>query len=167
MRGWDRRDHVRGLLVSWGQRFQESSRQEKETKNNPERESPERGTGKWGAEGQSEQGNSDASLTAQIHTHTLRILPHRQHITHTNPRTPLPPHTVYCELHSPTAYPPSKLMANPLFKHIIQHPFPRAVETAHTHLNHSHKPSQHSYRHTAPFSKQMHTGYTGTLNSPS
>lgn len=36
-----------GLLVSWGQRLQESSRQEKETKNNPEREGLERGTGKW------------------------------------------------------------------------------------------------------------------------
>lgn len=69
-------DHVRGLLVSWGQRFQESSWQEKETKNNPERESPERGTGKWEVEGQSEQGNSDAFLRAQAwacvrrHTHT-------------------------------------------------------------------------------------------------
>lgn len=53
-------------LVSCGQRRQESSWQEKETKNNPERESPERGTGKWEGEGQSEQGNSDTSLAQAL-----------------------------------------------------------------------------------------------------
>lgn len=72
--GWGqgRTDHARGLLVSWGQRLQESSGQEKETKNNPERESPERGTGKWGAEGGLGQGNSDASLTARARAARLR-----------------------------------------------------------------------------------------------
>lgn len=64
-RGWGGRDHAQGRLVSWGQWLQESSWQEEETKNNPERESPERGTGKWGAEGPLERGNSDASLIAQ------------------------------------------------------------------------------------------------------
>lgn len=80
VRGPGRRDHVRGLLVSWGQRLQESLRQEKETKNNPERESPERGTGKWGAEGQREQGNSDAAppparACVCADTHTRRTSP--------------------------------------------------------------------------------------------
>lgn len=82
--GWGRgrTDHARGLLVSWGQRLQESSGQEKETKNNPERESPERGTGKWGAEGRLGQGNSDASLTARARAARLRTR---------RPRRPPPP----------------------------------------------------------------------------
>lgn len=93
IRGRTTRDHAKGLLVSWGQRLQESSWQEKDTKNNPERESPERGTGKWGAEGPSEQGNSDESLTAQAwacvctDAHTLHIPSYRQHITHINALT--------------------------------------------------------------------------------
>lgn len=138
-------------LVSWGQRLQESSWQEKETKNNPERESPERGTGKWGGGGPLEQGNSDASLTAQAwmcvctDAHTL---PHRQHITHINPRTPLTPRTIHCVLHSPTAYLPSKHITNTLLKHTIQHSFLIALETAHTYCVHKHLNQQTSTIHT-------------------
>lgn len=82
-----RRNQAGGLLVSWGHRLQESSRQEKETKNNPERESPERGTGKWeGEEGQAEEGNCDASLSP-------------------GPRnTVLTPHTSLSSPHSSTAH---------------------------------------------------------------
>lgn len=114
IRVWATRHHTTGFLVSWGQRLQESSWQEKDTKNNPERESPERGTGKWGAESLSEQGNSDASLTAQAwacvctDAHTLHIPPYRQHITHINPLT-LSHHTL-----SYTVYPTLLLHIHPV-----------------------------------------------------
>ena len=103
--GWGRRDRARGLLVSWGQRLQESSWQEKETKNNPERESPERGTGKWGAEGPLERGNSDAFLMAQAPLH-LGPTQHRTHTVsppstrHTRYSTPPPPHAHTQHTHS-------------------------------------------------------------------
>lgn len=111
---------MQGLLVSWGQRLQESSWQEKETKNNPERESPERGTGKWGVEGLLEQGNSDASLPAQagvcthapahtnahsiqtVGTHTYPSHPYFVHLHHTLLNRP---HSLP---HPPTAQLPTK-----------------------------------------------------------
>lgn len=68
-RGWGAEETRLGPPVSWGQRLQESSWQEKETKNNPERESPERGTGKWEGEGEPEQGNSDTSLSSGTGLH--------------------------------------------------------------------------------------------------
>lgn len=78
----------RPCLVSWGQRLQESSWQEKETKNNPERESPERGTGKWGVEGRWSREivmlPSQPRHDVRVHrsTHTAHTPTQRAHNTH-------------------------------------------------------------------------------------
>lgn len=63
-----------GLLVSWGQRLQESSWQEKETKNNPERESPgernwEMGGGRRGTQSR-ETVIHPSAQAPQTHTRT-------------------------------------------------------------------------------------------------
>lgn len=150
--GWrpGRTDHARGLLVSWGQRLQESSGQEKETKNNPERESPERGTGKWGAEGRLEQGNSDASLAAQAQPARLRTRrprrPPADGAQHTHPprtpprplcppssrRSPAPVCSEPCALSTSHSSP-----ANGTLAHARTHTLTHARH-AHTHAHHSH-----------------------------
>lgn len=166
--GWrrGRTDHARGLLVSWGQRLQESSGQEKETKNNPERESPERGTGKWGAEGRLEQGNSDASLAARARPARLRTRrprrPPADGAAYAPPRTPPRP------LHPPNSRrPPAPVCLEPCALS-TSHSSPangtHAHARAHT-LTHAHART-HMHTHSSAARRSGHRASPMSLTFP-
>lgn len=101
-----------------------------------------------GAEGPLEQGNSDASLTAQARAgaqadaHST-YAPHDS-TEHTHPCSPVS-HNALDTLCTPLSH--CILACNRYtLKHSIQHPGHVALETHHVHsrLNHTHKPPQHT-----------------------